>query len=176
MCVAGFGDRLLAEVKKLTPKDIKIRVSSLYLALTSTCVHVYISKFNLVGLKIWCACIISFQISAPQDRLYSTWMGWVVIPLLLIVHVYTCLTPLSKSVGIKLILDLQCHILRQRAVERCLSHENYWSHRNTPYNYYYPPIAIVIGPRGKQPVDTAKFCRTGGPVLVQSTGIDWDWL
>ena len=26
---AGFGDRLLAEVKKLTPKDIKIRVSSL---------------------------------------------------------------------------------------------------------------------------------------------------
>ena len=25
---AGFGDRLLAEVKKLTPKDIKIRVSS----------------------------------------------------------------------------------------------------------------------------------------------------
>ena len=25
--VAGFGDRLLAEVKKLTPKDIKIRVS-----------------------------------------------------------------------------------------------------------------------------------------------------
>lgn len=35
----GFGDRLLAEVKKLTPKDIKIRIS------------------------------------APQDRLYSTWMG-----------------------------------------------------------------------------------------------------
>lgn len=35
----GFGDRLLSEIKKLTPKDIKIRIS------------------------------------APQDRLYSTWMG-----------------------------------------------------------------------------------------------------
>ena len=35
----GFGDRLLAEIKKLTPKDVKIRIS------------------------------------APQDRLYSTWMG-----------------------------------------------------------------------------------------------------
>jgi len=35
----GFGDRLLAEVKKLAPKDIKIRIS------------------------------------APQERLYSTWIG-----------------------------------------------------------------------------------------------------
>lgn len=35
----GFGDRLLSEIKKLTPKDIKIRIS------------------------------------APQDRIYSTWMG-----------------------------------------------------------------------------------------------------
>merc|ERR1712062_565411 len=35
----GFGDRLLSEVKKLAPKDIKIRIS------------------------------------APQDRLYSTWIG-----------------------------------------------------------------------------------------------------
>jgi len=35
----GFGDRLLSEVKKLAPKDIKIRIS------------------------------------APQERLYSTWMG-----------------------------------------------------------------------------------------------------
>ena len=35
----GFGDRLLSEIKKLTPKDVKIRIS------------------------------------APQDRLYSTWMG-----------------------------------------------------------------------------------------------------
>lgn len=35
----GFGDRLLSEMKKLTPKDNKIRIS------------------------------------APQDRLYSTWMG-----------------------------------------------------------------------------------------------------
>ena len=36
---SGFGDRLLSEIKKLTPKDIKIRIS------------------------------------APQDRLYTTWMG-----------------------------------------------------------------------------------------------------
>ncbi|CAC5421992.1 alpha-centractin [Mytilus californianus] len=35
----GFGDRLLSEVKKITPKDIKIRIS------------------------------------APQERLYSTWIG-----------------------------------------------------------------------------------------------------
>ena len=35
----GFGDRLLSEVKKLAPKDIKIRIS------------------------------------APQERLYSTWIG-----------------------------------------------------------------------------------------------------
>ena len=35
----GFGDRLLAEVKKVAPKDIKIRIS------------------------------------APQERLYSTWIG-----------------------------------------------------------------------------------------------------
>ena len=35
----GFGDRLLAECKKLAPKDIKIRIS------------------------------------APQERLYSTWIG-----------------------------------------------------------------------------------------------------
>lgn len=35
----GFGDRLLWEVKKLAPKDIKIRIS------------------------------------APQERLYSTWIG-----------------------------------------------------------------------------------------------------
>ena len=35
----GFGDRLLSEVKKLAPKDVKIRIS------------------------------------APQERLYSTWIG-----------------------------------------------------------------------------------------------------
>ena len=35
----GFGDRLVTEVKKLAPKDIKIRIS------------------------------------APQERLYSTWIG-----------------------------------------------------------------------------------------------------
>jgi centractin len=35
----GFGDRLLAEMKKITPPAVKIRIS------------------------------------APQDRLYSTWMG-----------------------------------------------------------------------------------------------------
>ena len=35
----GFGDRLLSEVKKQAPKDIKIRIS------------------------------------APQERLYSTWIG-----------------------------------------------------------------------------------------------------
>ena len=35
----GFGDRLLSEVKKMAPKDIKIRIS------------------------------------APQERLYSTWIG-----------------------------------------------------------------------------------------------------
>uniref|UniRef100_A0A8B9P6Y5 Actin related protein 1A n=1 Tax=Apteryx owenii TaxID=8824 RepID=A0A8B9P6Y5_APTOW len=37
----GFGDRLLSEVKKLAPKDVKIRIS------------------------------------APQERLYSTWIGYV---------------------------------------------------------------------------------------------------
>lgn len=36
---AGFGDRLLSEVRKLSPKDARIRIS------------------------------------APQERLYSTWMG-----------------------------------------------------------------------------------------------------
>lgn len=36
---AGFGDRLLSEVKKLAPKDVKIKIS------------------------------------APQERLYSTWIG-----------------------------------------------------------------------------------------------------
>ncbi|KAF5926179.1 hypothetical protein HPG69_011305 [Diceros bicornis minor] len=35
----GFGDRLLSEVKKLAPKDVKIKIS------------------------------------APQERLYSTWIG-----------------------------------------------------------------------------------------------------
>ncbi|XP_014211325.1 beta-centractin [Copidosoma floridanum] len=35
----GFGDRLLSEIRKMSPKDIKIRIS------------------------------------APQERLYSTWIG-----------------------------------------------------------------------------------------------------
>lgn len=37
--LAGFGDRLLNEVRKMAPKDLKIRIS------------------------------------APQERLYSTWIG-----------------------------------------------------------------------------------------------------
>lgn len=37
--IKGFGERLLTEVKKLAPKDVKIKIS------------------------------------APQERLYSTWIG-----------------------------------------------------------------------------------------------------
>ena len=33
MYVEGFGDRLLSEMKKQTPRDIKIRVSILYLTI-----------------------------------------------------------------------------------------------------------------------------------------------
>jgi len=33
VCVTGFGDRLLSEMKKQTPRDIKIRVSMVYLAI-----------------------------------------------------------------------------------------------------------------------------------------------
>ena len=33
----GFGDRLLQEIKKLTPKDIKIRVRLMYMDLYAVC-------------------------------------------------------------------------------------------------------------------------------------------
>ncbi|MBN3292142.1 ACTY protein, partial [Polypterus senegalus] len=49
----GFGDRLLSEVKKLAPKDVKIKAS-----------------FYMCPKKAFC-----LQISAPQERLYSTWIG-----------------------------------------------------------------------------------------------------
>lgn len=55
----GFGDRLLAEIRKMAPKDIKIRVS--------------IKKINSFYEKIKIK--LNFQISAPQERLYSTWIG-----------------------------------------------------------------------------------------------------
>jgi centractin len=47
----------LAELRKLAPKDIKIRVS----------------KIN--DTKIFLPHAIRIQISAPQERLYSTWIG-----------------------------------------------------------------------------------------------------
>uniref|UniRef100_H3AQ74 Actin related protein 1A n=1 Tax=Latimeria chalumnae TaxID=7897 RepID=H3AQ74_LATCH len=51
----GFGDRLLSEVKKLAPKDVKIR-------------HSRPSASHLVTH-------MKNKISAPQERLYSTWIG-----------------------------------------------------------------------------------------------------
>lgn len=53
----GFGDRLLAELKKGLAKDMKIRVSF--------CIN---SILSLTLISI-------FKIAAPQERLYSTWMG-----------------------------------------------------------------------------------------------------
>lgn len=54
----GFGDRLLSEIKKHVAKDMKIRVSGYWID--------------------WLTCSIKLpplQIAAPQERLYSTWMG-----------------------------------------------------------------------------------------------------
>ena len=51
---AGFGDRLLSETKKLAPKDIKIKVRY----------HAAV----IVGPH-------SPQISAPQERTLTTWIG-----------------------------------------------------------------------------------------------------
>lgn len=54
----GFGDRLLQEIKKNVAKDMKIRVSySFFLWKTA-------DKHSM-----------TFKIAAPQERLYSTWMG-----------------------------------------------------------------------------------------------------
>ena len=57
--IIGFGDRLLLEMKKITPNSLKIRV-------------------NLsLSLSLYLFILPIFQISAPQDRIYSTWMGYV---------------------------------------------------------------------------------------------------
>lgn len=56
----GFGDRLLSEIKKHVAKDMKIRVSS---------------GRNRVDWLTWSIILSSLQIAAPQERLYSTWMG-----------------------------------------------------------------------------------------------------
>lgn len=53
----NFGDRLLQEIKKNVAKDMKIRVSS-----GGTKKGSHFNNF-------------SHQIAAPQERLYSTWMG-----------------------------------------------------------------------------------------------------
>lgn len=60
----GFGDRLLLELKKNLPKDLKIRVR-FFSYETYNYVQAFIFNFNV--------CLI--QIAAPQERLYSTWMG-----------------------------------------------------------------------------------------------------
>lgn len=56
----GFGDRLLSELKKGVAKDMKIRVN-IFIAI----------------MKSFAEIIVNFvlQIAAPQERLYSTWMG-----------------------------------------------------------------------------------------------------
>ena len=55
--IIGFGDRLLLEMKKITPNSLKIRVN--------------------LSLSLYLFILPIFQISAPQDRIYSTWMGYV---------------------------------------------------------------------------------------------------
>lgn len=55
--IIGFGDRLLLEMKKITPNSLKIRVN--------------------LSLSLYLFIFPIFQISAPQDRIYSTWMGYV---------------------------------------------------------------------------------------------------
>lgn len=59
----GFGDRLLSELKKSLPKDMKIRVSYLN------------SRIRVRGFLIETVFFALEQIIAPQERLYSTWMG-----------------------------------------------------------------------------------------------------
>jgi len=45
MCVEGFGDRLLSEMKKQTPRDIKIRVSVAYLT-TKVIIKVFYDRYQ----------------------------------------------------------------------------------------------------------------------------------
>lgn len=52
----GFGDRLLHEVKRLAPKEVKIKISCYLFSRTA-------NFFDL------------FYISAPPERKYSTWIG-----------------------------------------------------------------------------------------------------
>lgn len=65
----GFGDRLLMELKKSLPKDLKIRVCTRnrYETLLKSSQNQK-NNFNRFLLFI-------SQIAAPQERLYSTWMG-----------------------------------------------------------------------------------------------------
>ncbi|KAJ8789457.1 hypothetical protein J1605_021984, partial [Eschrichtius robustus] len=66
----GFGDRLLSEVKKLAPKDVKIRAVRIghkgeyWQGKGEGRMDVSDSSFHP-----------PLQISAPQERLYSTWIG-----------------------------------------------------------------------------------------------------
>ncbi|KAF7254014.1 Beta-centractin [Varanus komodoensis] len=89
---SGFGDRLLSEVKKLAPKDVKIRIPS---HLDRTCLGMAARYSKDMSEKIDVTLVYgkgmllpskstSFlvsllfkipQISAPQERLYSTWIG-----------------------------------------------------------------------------------------------------
>ena len=71
LCVlsfSGFGDRLLSEMKKAGPNDMKIRVRHYFESYDiSTCLSsVYDNALFF---------FIFLQISAPQERLYSTWIG-----------------------------------------------------------------------------------------------------
>jgi hypothetical protein len=68
--VAGFGDRLLAEVKKLTPKDIKIRVSYQFGLCTVVC-SVYSSALSYGLYCIYLGKFIIFvDISTSRSALF----------------------------------------------------------------------------------------------------------
>ena len=76
LLLAGFGDRLLSEVKKLAPKDIKIRVRLSCISLAHICMYqTEILMTKVVHIKYISYLKQLFQISAPQERLYSTWIG-----------------------------------------------------------------------------------------------------
>ena len=55
----GFGDRLLAEIKKLTPKDVKIRV----------CVSIFVNLKSLIGDNL--SLSLSLDISSPGPTLFN---------------------------------------------------------------------------------------------------------
>lgn len=72
--IKGFGDRLLLELKKNLPKDLKIRVSidfQRFQNIFPTRCSFLPTRPRSILICFWFLC----QIAAPQERLYSTWMG-----------------------------------------------------------------------------------------------------